>query len=198
MRDDMSRQGILLAATVALLGSVRSAPAQTEIELRAATTEYHFADLSYTHSSGLVLDAVYIGLPGVDQLFLGAGYEFDPTPGTCLIPILYGVSGSDTRGVTLGGLISLDGARWHFEGFFGHFFRTDGDVPDYTFVDTLDLTRAIGRWEVGVSADAFAIEGEVGWLAGPTLKRHDGLGAWALSARFGDEQELRLTRKFDF
>ena len=194
----MRRSATLLTVTVALLGSVHPAPAQTEIELRAATTEYRFADLSYTHQSGLLLDAVYVGFPGVDQLFLGAGYEFDPTPGTCLIPILYGVSGNDTRGVTLGGLISLDGRRWHLEGFFGHFFRSNGDVPDYTFVDTLDVTRAIGRWEVGVSADAFAAEGEVAWLAGPTLKRHDELGAWALSARFGDEQEIRLTRKFDF
>jgi len=194
----MHRPGILIAVTVALLSSVRPATGQTEIEFRAATTEYRFADLSYTHQSGIILDAVYIGFPGVDQLFLGAGYEFDPTPGTCLIPILYGVSGNDTRGVTLGGLISLDGRRWHLEGFFGHFFRSDGRVPDYTFVDTLDVTRSIRRWEVGVSADAFEEEGQVAWIAGPTLKRHDDLGTWALSARFGDERELRLTRKVDF
>jgi hypothetical protein len=33
---------------------------------------------------------------------------------------------------------------------------------------------------------------------GPTLKRSDRLGVWAVSARFGDHAELRLVRTLTF
>jgi len=59
--------------------------------------------------------------------------------------LLYGVFGNDGRGVTLGGLFSLERGEWRVLAFMGHFFRTGGRAADYTFVDSLDLTRAIGR-----------------------------------------------------
>lgn len=69
-----------------------------------------------------------------------------------------------------------------------------GGASDHTFVDTLDLTRALGRREVGVSVDAYQSEGDLAWLVGPTVEWNDRLGAWALSMRFGDATEVRLTR----
>jgi hypothetical protein len=185
------------ATTIALAGAARLAPAQTELELRASTTAYRFVDLSYSFGNRLVLDGLYVREPGSNELLLGAGYELRPARGVSLIPILYGVLGNDGRGVTVGGFVSLERGEWRVLGFMGHFFRTGGQA-DYTFVDSLDLTRAIGRWEVGASADAYHTEGDYTWHVGPTLKWNDGLGAWALSARFGDATELRLSRTLAF
>lgn len=194
----MRRLPAIFVATVTLASAVRPAPAETEVELRASTTEYRFLDLSHTRASGLVLDAVYVDVPGLNQLFVGAGYEFEPAERLSLIPMLYAVSGSDTHGVAVGGLVSLQHGGWQVLGFVGHFFQTGGEVSDYTFVDSLDLTRMIGRWEVGGSVDAYETEGEVAWRAGPTLKRNDTWGAWGMSALFGDEREFRLIRAVTF
>ncbi len=193
----MRRPWTILATTVALASAARLAPAQTELELRASTTAYRFVDLSHTFGNRLVLDGLYVGEPGSNELLLGAGYELRPGRGVSLTPLLYGVFGNEGRGVTLGGFFSLERGEWRVLAFMGHFFRTGGH-PDYTFVDSLDLTRAIGRWEVGASVDAYHSEGGLIWLVGPTLKWNDRLGAWALSVRFGDATELRLTRTLAF
>lgn len=67
-------------------------------------------------------------------------------------------------------------------------------MADYAFVDALDLTRVLGAWELGASVEAFETGGDAAWLLGPTLKRNDSRGSWALSARFGDDTELRVIR----
>ncbi len=186
-----------LATTITLASAARPAPAQTELELRASSTAYRFVDLSYSFGNRFVLDGLYVGEPGSNELLLGAGYELRPARGVILIPILYGVLGNDGWGVTLGGFVSLERGEWRVRAFMGHFFRTGGQA-DYTFVDSLDLTRAIGRWEVGASVDAYHSEGGLIWLVGPTLKWNDRLGAWALSVRFGDATEVRLSRTLAF
>jgi hypothetical protein len=45
----------------------------------------------------------------------------------------------------------------------------------------------------------YAADGrDLTWLVGPMLKRNDRLGRWAVSARFGDDVELRLVRTLVF
>ncbi len=68
----------------------------------------------------------------------------------------------------------------------------------YTFVDAFDVTRVIGPWEVGASVNADEIGASPALLVGPTLKRNDGLGAWAVSWRTGDGSEFRVIRTVQF
>lgn len=181
-------------AAAALLAAPLTA--QTVSELRASTTRYRFVDVSHTFANHIVLDALYVGVPGMNELYLGAGYQLRPATGVSVAPVLYAVVGRENheRGLCLGALIAVDRSGWKAAGFAGHFFRTSGDVADYTFVDALDLTRAFGRWELGASTGVFATGGDATWLVGPTAKRNDRRGAWAASARFGDDTEFRLIR----
>ncbi len=195
------RAEVLLAAGV-LAGAAPCVPAtaQTVVELRASTTKYRFADLSHTFANRVVLDALYLGAPGMNELYLGAGYQLRPAAGISVAPLLYFVGGkeNDERGACLAASLSVDRAGWKALGFAGHFFRTSGRVSDYTFVDALDLTRAVGRWEVGASAGAYHTAGDLTALAGPTVKRNDRRGSWAVSARFGSDTEVRLLRVLTF
>jgi hypothetical protein len=210
-RDAPRRQGPLpravLAAALVLLAAPRPAPAQTEIELRASSTDYHFAEISHSFDSDLLLDSLYIDVPDARELFLGVGYEFDLGRKVSLIPILYTVSAQEIddqgdllrdRGLMFGTLLHVDGRKWRAEGFAGHFFPGEGVLPPYTFVDSLDLTHVFGRCEVGLSTAAYRTEGEVFWVSGPLFKWNDHLGAWAASERFGDEREFRIVRTIDF
>jgi hypothetical protein len=185
------------AFAVALCLVATSASGQTIFEGRYGfETEYRFVDLTHTFKSGPYLEALYLGVPGQNELYLGAGFQLRPAPGFSVTPALYAVVGheNDERGLALGGLLSLDRAGWKALAFAGHFFRLGGDVDGYTFVDALDLTRALGAWEAGASIGLFETAGDATWLIGPTLKRNDRLGTWAFSARFGDDTEYRLIR----
>src|SRR5882762_5610461 len=71
----MRRPHVLLAVLSALAATLVSAWAQTEAEFRGATTEYRYAELSHAFPAGLVFDGVYFGEPGIDELYLGAGYD---------------------------------------------------------------------------------------------------------------------------
>lgn len=192
MRHALAAASLLLAFPAA---------AQTVFEGRYGfETEYRFVDLSYTFKSGPYLEALYLGVPGQNELYLGAGFQFRPAAGVTFTPILYAVLGkeNDERGVCFGGLLSVDRSGWKLLGFAGHFIPSRGDVDDYTFVDALDLTRAIGKWEAGASVGLFATGGDATWLVGPTLKHNDRLGAWAFSARFSDDTEYRVIRVLVF
>jgi hypothetical protein len=183
-----------------LVAAAAPASAQTVVELRGSTTKYRFFDVSHTFANHLLLDGLYTGVPGMNELYLGAGYQIRPAKGLTVSPVLYLVLGkeNDEEGLTLGTLLSGDRGGWKVAGFVGHFFRTSGQVDDYTFIDAFDLTRAIARWELGVSVGLFATGGEATWLVGPTVKRNDRLGAWAASARFGDDTEVRFLRVLAF
>jgi hypothetical protein len=189
-------------AAAALAAATLAAPlsAQTVVELRASTTKYRFLDVAHTFANHVVLDALYLGVPGMNELYLGAGYQLRPAAGVSVAPILYAVLGKENheRGACLGALLSVDRGGWKVLGFVGHFFRMGGGVSDYTFVDALDLTRVSGRWELGASAGAYETRGDMTWLVGPTVKRNDRRGAWAASARFGSDTELRLIRILSF
>jgi len=94
--------------------------------------------------------------------------------------------------------VDFHSQSWRALGFAGRFFPTGGTVPGYSFVDAFALTRVFGPWEVGASVDADQIGGSPAWLVGPTLKRNDGLGAWAVSWRTGDGSEFRVIRTLQF
>lgn len=188
----------LAALTLVLVAS--PAPAQTVLEGRyGAGPEYRFFDVSHTFRNHIVLDALYTGVPGANEFLLGAGYQLRGR-GFWVAPVVYRVFGkeNDERGVTLGALLSLDAGGFKGAGFVGHFFRTSGGVDDYDYADALDLTRAVRAWELGVSTGFFHQGGAWTWLVGPTLKRNDARGTWALSARWGDDTEVRVLRVFVF
>ena len=91
------KNALTAALTVGLATCLSgSARAQLAAELRASTSEYRYLDVNYTSASGLILDTLYIGVPGQNELYLGAGYTFTPASWLSLIPIAYGVLTPDT------------------------------------------------------------------------------------------------------
>jgi len=190
----------LLLAAISCAALTPAAAAETEVEIRAATTRYRFIELSRSFDSGVVLDALYTGEPGMNEAYLGVGYDVSSSERSSLIPIVYAVFGREygERGATLGFLADVDHTKWHLVAFAGHFFPTTGEIGGYSFVDSLDLTRKIARLEIGGSFAAYEDEGDIVRAAGPVLKIKDRMGAWAFAARFGDESELRVVRTLAF
>jgi hypothetical protein len=179
--------------------SCRAAWAQHYFEARLADPQYRFADWSYTFSSSAVVDVFYVGVPGSDEINLGGGFGFTPSPWFTVTPLAYAVfdAGGDQRGVKLAVLASFAKDGWKASAFLGRFARVSGGVGSYQVLDTLDGTRAVGdHLELGVSSGFFHADHEWNLLVGPLVKWNDGLGYWALSYRFGDEDELRAVRVF--
>jgi hypothetical protein len=179
------------------------AAGQPYAELRGSTAHYRYVDVGYSFARGPVLDALYIGSPGLNELYLGAGFAWQATPSLNLTPIVYGVvgldEGSGERGAVIGSYLTLEKGPYRLIAYLGRFVRIDGDVPSYDFLDTGDLTRVVsGPWELGVSSSVFRTEGEWSHQTGPMVKRTDSLGFWALSVRFGFDDELRLVRMLSF
>ena len=188
-----------LGLIVALLPA--AAHAQTVVELRGSTTRYRFVDLNHTFTRGLFLDLLYLGAPGSNELYAGGGWSFKPAQGVTLTPIVYAVGAhdNDERGLALCASLFVDRGGWRVLGFGGRFLRASGDVPDYTFLDSLDVTHVIaGKWELGVSAGFLRIGDDWNELIGGTLKRNDKRGATALAVRGGYKTELRLIRTLVF
>ena len=119
-------------AAAALAAATLTAPlsAQTVVEARVSTTKYRFLDFSHTFANRLTLDALYVAVPGMNELYLGAGYQLRPAAGVSLTPIVYAVLGKENheRGVCLGALLAVDRGGWKAAGFMGRFFRTSGEV----------------------------------------------------------------------
>ena len=188
-----------LAALAALVPTLASG--QTVLEARfGALTEYRFVDLSHTFAKGPVLDLLYTGVPGANEFYFGAGWQLRGK-GVTFTPIVYGVVGkeNDERGITLGALWTFDRGGFKSVGFAGRFFRTSGGVDDYDFADAIDVTRVIGRFELGLSTGFFHPKGGAwAWLVGPTVKLNDKRGNWALSLRGGDDEEIRFLRVLVF
>jgi len=190
----------IVGCALAASASVHAA-AQTVVELRGATTEYRFVDINHTFKTGLFLDALYLGATGSNELYLGGGWSFRPTKGVTLTPILYAVGAKENheRGFAVSGSVFVDRGGWRVLGFGGRFFATSGDVPDYDFLDSLDVTRVVGKsWEIGASAGFLHTGGEWNELVGGTVKLNDKLGTTALQVRGGHTGEVRLIRTFVF
>jgi hypothetical protein len=178
-------------------------PPPNYLEVRAGFSDaglYRYAEYARPLAGPVVFDAVYLGLAGANELYVGAGYAFKPTPTLTVTPLVYGVVGSEDgqRGVALGLGVLGSVADWSVYTFIGYFEPLAGDVARYLFVDTLDVSRKRGRWEFGGSAGVFATGGGCTCLAGPLLVRNDRLGAWRASLRAGSMLEVRLVRTFAF
>lgn len=187
----------LVALVAMAAGLAAPAAAQTGVELRGSTARYRFVDLNHTFRRGEVVDALYIGVPGQDEFYLGLGYTWKASRTLTITPLLYGVAGAQNgeRGLALGASVLWDDAPWKVVAFAGRFVRLSGDVATYDFVDSVDLTRqVVGRWDAGVSSTIYRLD--VGWShqTGPMVRLRDAHGSWALSARFGSDDEVRLVR----
>lgn len=203
----MSRRALAIAAALlcaaAGLASAQDAP-PNYVELRGALDGdgdlYRYAEYTRFLSNGVVLDSVYIGVPGQNELYLGAGYGFRLTPTLTLTPLGYAVFGkeNDEFGVTLGLFLVGTAGRWSIYSFAGYFEPVSGDVPRYFFVDSADLTRRLGKWELGVSTGHYVVSGDWSRLVGGVVVHNDGLGAWRAYVRGGTAFEARLVRTFGF
>jgi hypothetical protein len=197
----MGRTAILAGAFVATAVLYQSsAAAQNLVEVRAADTKYRYVDWNYTFKNAVVVDGFYVGVPDSNEFNVGGGYAFK-RGGLVLTPLLYavfGVEGSQ-RGVKVAVLASFEKDGWKLLSFIGHFAPVTGSVNSYQVLDTLDLTRTIGtRWEVGLQTGFFRADGAWNTQVGPLLKANDRLGAWAVSYRFGSQNEFRVGRVLIF
>lgn len=198
---------VLAAAGTLALGAA-SASAQgappNYVELRAAVNGdgdlYRYAEYTRFLANGIVLDSVYIGVPGQNELYLGAGYGFRLTPTLTLTPLLYGVAGkeNDELGVTLGVFVAGTAGPWSVYTFAGYFEPIDGDVPRYFFVDSADVARRVGRWELGLSTGHYVVSGDWTALVGGVVVHNDARGAWRAYVRGGSGFEARLVRTLSF
>ena len=173
--------------------------AQHYFEARIADPEYRYLDWNYTFASSAIVDLFYVGVPGSDEIDLGAGYVFKPTASLMVAPLVYAVYAhqGEQRGVKIAVLASFERNGWKASAFLGHFERVSGDVGSYQVLDTLDATRSVGaHLELGVSTGFFHAEHEWNGLAGPLAKWNDRHGFWGVSYRFGHENELRAVRVF--
>ena len=192
--------GGALAAGLAA-GVPAPAGAQTAVELRGSTASYRFADVNHTFANGVMLDALYVAVPGQDEFYLGLGYTWKASRGLTVIPLAYGVAGVQQaeRGIVLGAYVLGDAGPWTLIAFAGRFVRISGGVSTYDFLDSVDLThRVAGKWDAGVSSSVY--RQDTGWshLTGPLVRRRDARGSWALSVRAGYDTEVRLVRVLAF
>lgn len=189
-----------LPALAVLLLAQAPAAAQHYVEFRGADTKYRFLDWSYTFKNAAVVDLFYVGVPGSNEFNLGGGYSFRRGRFS-VTPLAYAVLGREggQRGVKLALLVSFEKDGWKLNSFLGHYAPLSGDVSRYQVLDTLDFTRSFaGRWEAGISNGFFRAERSWNPQSGPVVKRNDRFGSWALSWRFGPQNEVRAVRVIAF
>jgi hypothetical protein len=194
---------ILAGLTLAPATALAQAAPPNYVELRVAGSEdglYRYAEYSRFFAGGPVLDVVYFGVPGQNELYAGVGYAVKATPTLTVTPLLYGVVGKENgqRGGALGLLVVGTVRRWSVYSFLGYFEPWAGSVPRYLFIDSLDVSRKLGRYEVGASFGLFHAAGDWSGLAGPVLIRNDERGGWRLALRGGSAFEVRLARTLSF
>jgi hypothetical protein len=194
---------LLVLARVPAEALAQEAPPPNYLEFRAGSSDgsfYRYAEFSRPIAGPVVFDAVYLGVPGQNELYLGAGYALKATPTLILTPLVYTVIGKENgqRGLALGTFALGTIGDWSVYTFVGYFEPLAGDVSRYLFVDTLDLARKLGRWEVGLSAGAFVTGGDCTCVAGPILVRNDPHGSWRASIRAGSSFDARLVRTLSF
>ncbi len=198
----MASRGTLIGCIAA--GLVVCCPmvavSQDFVEVRLADTKYRYADWSHTWSSGAVLDLFYVGVPGSNEFNLGGGLAIK-RGSVVLTPLVYAVIGKEAgeRGIKVALLVSFDRSGWKLVSFLADYIPVSGSVTTYQVLDTLDLTRTIGtRWEAGIQAGFFRTGGSWNTQVGPVVKMNDRLGGWAISYRFGSENEVRVGRVVTF
>jgi hypothetical protein len=186
----------LIIIAIALFASSVVSAQQNYVELRGAAPHYDSEEYSRDLPYNLNVDFVHSGVTGQDQFFAGLGYHITPAKGVMVTPYLYAVAGTNgQRGAMVAVNASVERGKWKATAFLGRFLRAKGSVPSYTALDTGDVTRSVTkRVDVGVSTGFFRTEGQWNLQSGPI----DAHGAWAVSYRFGQTNEVRLTRIFSF
>jgi len=195
--------GLVLLSGLAAPADVKAQAPPNYLEFRLAHSGsglYRYAEYTRTLSFGPVIDTLYLGVPGQNELYLGVGYPLQTTSTLTVTPLIYGVFGKENgeRGLALGLLVLGTVDRWSVYSFLGYFIPVAGDVRSYMFLDSLDVGRKVGRWELGVSAGLFETTDQWSGLVGPLAVRNDRLGAWRASVRGGSTFEVRLTRTLSF
>ncbi len=183
-----------------MLISPSPAVGQHLVELRGADTKYRYLDWNYTWGNAAVVDVFYVGVPGSNELNVGGGYAFKQGH-LVVTPRLYAVIGKEEsqRGIKVAVLVSFERQGWKVLSFLGHYLPVSGAVGAYQVMDVLDVTRTLGtRVEAGIESGFFRQGGEWNQQAGPLLKLNDRHGAWAVSYRFGSEDEFRVGRVVTF
>jgi hypothetical protein len=192
-----------LAPAVAIAGLLcgqADAAGQHLVEVRGADTEYRYVDWNYSWAAGPVVDLFYVGVPGSNEFNIGGGYAVRRGP-LVLTPLLYAVLGKEgsQRGVKIALLAALDAAGWKVLSFLAAYVPAAGDVGAYQVLDTLDVTRTVGRrWELGLQSGFFRAGGSWNPQVGPLVRLSDRAGAWAVSYRFGPQPEFRAGRVLTF
>lgn len=192
--------GVAFATTAAFCLCLRVAAPQGMFEVRGADTKYRYTDWNYTFRNAAVVDLFYIGVPGSNEFNLGAGYAVKRGH-LVLTPLAYAVIGREEsqRGVKLAVLVSFEKDGWKLLSFLGHYIPASGAVRSYQVLDTFDFTRTFGkRWEAGVQSGFFHSGGTWNPQTGPLLKLNDSRGSWAVSYRFGSQNEFRVGRVVTF
>ena len=87
--------------SAAMLSRGSTAAGQNLIEVRGADTKYRYFDWTHTWGHG-VLDVFYVGVPGSNELNVGAGYAF-VRGRLAVTPLAYAVIGKEQlqRGIKL-------------------------------------------------------------------------------------------------
>ena len=170
------------------------------MEARGSNSKYRFVDVSHIFESDVVFDALYIGVPGSNEVFVGGGYQFKPAKWLTISPLFYGAIGRENheRGTKVAVLAIVDAGAWRSAAYVAQFTPVAGEAKRYLLCDSLDVTRVVQSWEVGASLGVFAQDNANSWKLGPTLKHSDKRGAWAASLRGGTDLELRINRVFVF
>jgi hypothetical protein len=100
-----ARRWLALIA-LSCLAEAQSDP-QEYVELRAAYGKsgwYRFAEYTHTFRNRVLVDFVYLGVPGQNELYAGAGYQFRLSKALTFTPLFYGVLGKENgqRGLAAG------------------------------------------------------------------------------------------------
>jgi len=190
----------LAFAVAAICLLLQAAAAQNMIEVRGADTKYRYADWNYTFHNSAIIDLFYVGVPGSNEFNLGGGRAFKIGDLT-LSPLVYAVFGKEDgqRGLKFALLAAYAEGSWRFNSFVGQYLPISGGVSSYQVLDTLDFSRMLDkRWELGVSSGFFHASHAWNPQVGPMLKINDRHGSWAVSYRFGPQDEFRIGRIFLF
>lgn len=198
---------LLLSSSTAVValssGAVHNLVAQNYVELRVGQSKngtYRYTEFTHTFPEKIVIDLLYLGVPGQNELYAGVGYQLKPNKALTITPLLYGVIGKENneRGIAPGVFVSASKRGWNINAFLGHFEPLEGNVPRYTFLDSLDVTKKRKKVELGVSTGFYHIAGNWNPLFGPLIVKNDERGSWRLSLRGGSALEVRLTRTLNF
>ena len=167
-------------------------------EVRAADTKYRYADFAYTFNNRMMLEVFYFGIPGANDLNVGAGYLVKPSSRISLTPALYAVKTKEGEaGLKLGLTFSASNKNWKLNSFVAKHWSVK-NFSSYSFADPIELTKVIDRLEFGVSAGFTHLDHQWNPLIGPVVKFNDKVGNWSLSVRGGSARELRFGRTFNF